>query len=369
MKRILSLILICFVCIGVFFACGKDDKDIQDVKTKINEDIKDDYSRYFTDGELTNTMQVVYSNDTDKNGSSLSTEINSNITADKTDNQLRFIALNKVYQPLMNYIMNYYEKWNESLYLQNVSKKDATALYKAAKKYENALENFDTSKSEFENSVKILNDVKLAPTFAITKFTYNYNMLIESQIEFVGKFISLHKKYVTYPTTLSEGNMERLVDEAYYNVACFVYYENVKVFEYNVGNNGICDLSNLMREYSNGSNEYVKLNYIQGKIKDLNSTLIDDISNPEASGYAIETLNNFIYSANVYNQRLEVYLSAYENIDMYGLSNYRFNNVANANVDNFISRFSVVEMAQYELLCNFADEVFVDYYNNLITVI
>ena len=353
----------------MFFACGNDDKDIQDVKTKITKDVKEEFSKYFTNSELPNTMQVNYSTEQDGNGSSLSNEINSNILSGKTDNQLRFIALNKVYQPLMNYIMNYYEKWNESLYLQNVSKKDATSLYNALKKYEQALDDFDSSKSEFESSVKILNDVKLAPTFSITKFTYNYNKLVEAQIEFVGKFIDLHKQYVTYPTTLSEGNVERLVDEAYYNIACFVYYENVKVFEYNVGDNGICDLSNLMKEYSKGSNEYVKLNFIQEKIKDLNSTLIDDISNPAASDYAIETLNNFIYSANVYNQRFEVYLSAYNNIDMYGLSNYRFNNVANANVNNFVSRFSVVEMAQYELLCNFSEEVFVDYINSLITVI
>ena len=29
----------------------------------------------------------------------------------------------------------------------------------------------------------------------------------------------------------------------------------MKVFEYNVGDNGICDLANLMKEYSNGSND------------------------------------------------------------------------------------------------------------------
>lgn len=371
MKKILSLILICLMSISVFYACGKNDKSIKDVQTKINTEIPKEYSQYFTNSTSTHTMKVKYSTTVDKNGSSLSDQINSSITSGNTDNQLRFIALNKVYQQLINYIMNYYEKWNESLYLQDISDKDSTALYNLAKKYENALENFTSAKTEFESSVKILGDVTLAPTFSITKFTFIYNELIESQINFVGKFIDLHKKYVTYSTTLAQENIERLVDEAYYNIACFVYYENIKVFEYNVGNNGICDLTNLMKEYFDGGNKYSKITYIQGEIKYLNSSIINNLSSTDSEmlNNAIGLINNFLYSANVYNQRFDAYLSAYKNIDMYGLSNYRFNNVVNGNVDNFVSRFSVVETAQYELLCNFSEEVFIDYVNGLNSLI
>ena len=105
----------------------------------------------------------------------------------------------------------------------------------------------------------------------------------------------------------NEHNLNLFVDKGYLDIARIVYLENIKAFNYAVGENGICDLSAIV----GSSNEYNMLQLLDSK-KNLSLAILENIGLETEEGLEAQSkLDMFVYSRNVYNQRVNNYLNTY----------------------------------------------------------
>lgn len=362
MRKFLSLLILPLIAIFCFVGCG-EDKTIEDVKnlykTMTEVYIEEDNNLLFSNAEKPNTITIKYS-----------TPVNNAIngTSPTTDMQKRYSALG-YQQQILNYIFNYYEQNQEEFYRimssKEINNSDITDLYNKVNELKAALENFKTQYDIFTDSTN--NGISDVMEFNLTSYSYEVNKIIDSSFNFIYKFIDMYDNYcVENADVITAENLTLKIQRAYVDIANVVYLENFKTFNYSVGTNGVCDLAPVI----NTSNNYSLIDYLDGDIRSI-STIITDGLNEEAvnHNYVLNLINNFVYSEEVFAQRLNSYKTVYNEQDIYTLTQHRFGLIGGVDYSSYLDSLSTSNRANINMFEEFVDTTFTDLVNNLNTII
>ena len=351
MKKFLVVIALILIAVPLCFSCGNPNKNILEVETRYQQLInkyKTEEAYFFgekADG-FGKTIVLKY------NDPALENSILNGTGSD--DISLRLTALNLVQGNILKYIFRYYENWNESFYdnlsMFDFEQKELNELYAKMEKLDLDLEYFKSKKNEFENEMMSVSIPSLKAT-VISQFTFEYNKIIESSIDFVEYFKDMHLKYIfSGKTDISNINSaSRQLDDAYFSLAKFIYYSNVFVYNYSTGENGICDMLELME---NRGSEFIYLNYLQSPLGFIGENISVELSQTVFNDALNNKLTNIKYTGDLFNQSLESYLSLYSNLDQYSLLRVRLNLVDGVTLDSFVNNFAVDEKIAYDNLYN-----------------
>ena len=402
LKKILGVLLIPAMVIGVFAGCGKKHT-LSDVN-KLYTHIVDKYS-YEENGEKKSYFfnSVVA---TDENGQKevpgvaleinykgelgkyLPNNITNNIALKVSDPKLynRYYALGYIEQKLLDWTFNYYENWAANLYaseelIEDVEQDDIENLYTKLENLDEAIGDFAAEKSKAEDEI---NAITFDGAINLTSFTYYFNDLIEASFDFVNAFRDVHVKYIWNTYTFGDNNeqnkllLDRMIDEAYLNIAQIIYLENVKVFEYSE-----CDLNALIEEIDSGGYSEDIISPLLTKISSLDNgkaALLDadakmyesddinllknykydaalDANVPETYN---DRLEDYVYYLKAFNQKVGIYKKVYADFDMYEYNQVRLG-LSTIDIDTYVNSLDRVEKANLVLLQDFARETFANY--------
>jgi len=347
MKRFYIVIALILSSISLFFACGNPNKTILEVETRYQEMINKykNEDAYFFGEELDNfgkTIVIKY-NDAELSNSIL------NGTGD-SDLSLRLTALNNVQANLLKYIFRYYENWSESFFdnlsMYDYEQKELNELFAKMEKLDNSLNYFKTKKTTFENEMMAV-ALERSKETVVSQFTYEYNKLIESSIEFVEFFRNMHLKHI-FSTTTDISNInsgQRQLDEAYFSLAKFVYYSNVYAYNYSTGENGICDMLELMQ---NVGSEYVYIDSLLLPLTNLGANISIELSQTVFDDALTNKLINIKYTGDLFNQALDSYLSLYGDLDHYLLLRIKLGLINGVTLESYIKNLDVDEKIAYD---------------------
>lgn len=360
------MLLILIIPLGLV-SCDEEDVKPSDIKSNYSQMVSN-YSEFFGTTVNDNKMvKISYPTD-------ISTYVNQSLSACDSNVEYRYVALNLGLQNILNYVFNYYQNWSESFY-SNITDVDydqdkINKLSNLQTELNNQFKIFKESKIEFENEISVF-EVATPHETTVKLFTYQYNILIEKSIDFVDYFIYLHTLYVAKENLVNYNSAQRMVDQTYFNLAKLTYMENIKPFNYVYGANGLCDLSDIIKEYKNGENEYVLLDEIEDDVVIISSSLDVDLKSEvvavrESAERIVSTL---IYYLNTYNQNFEVFENIYDDLDFYNLVQYRFDIITGSTLDDFISRYNASQSSSYYFEGLFIEFVLEDYISAFNTVI
>ncbi len=370
MKRIFSVLLLFMFSLTFLLGCGKGeslDFDLSEQYSLMIAKYEKNNSNYMFGNQPHNykTLSISYSN------AEISDLVNGSVSSN--EKIIRFSALRVIEQNLLNYIFKYYETWNESFYENaygSITKAEKESLHSSFLKLKNQIDTFKNKVSAFESEFDGVFQVSDPLAISLTLFTYQYNMVIEKSLDFMGQFIDLHTKYVFAEDTTSINAAQRLLDEYYYFVAKLTYYENVMPFNYGSGNNGTCDLSHVMKTYINSSsNIYLLIDLTDDTISNLGTQINDTLTNPEFADDARLKMKSFHFYRNQYVQNAKIYFEVYADLDFSNLAKYRFGVVANTTLEEYLSRYSIEQKASYTFAYNMLNYIlpeFVDVYLELV---
>ena len=405
LKKILGILLIPTMVISIFAGCGKDH-NLADVKKLYNRMI----DKYSYEVDAANQEKDSYFFKTivvgDKAMPGVKLEIkykgelakvhqleNSYASLKDDDKNLynRYYALVAIEQRLLDWIYNYYDNWDDNLYesekiSKDVKKSDVEKLYKNLKKLDKAIGKFAVEKSKAEDEI---DSISFEGAINLTSFTYAFNDLIEASLNFVNTFRDIHVKYIWNTYTFGENVganktlLNRIIDEAYLNMAQVIYYENVKTFEYSE-----CDLNPLIQlvDETVYSEEiiYPLLNEATALKNGKSAVLVsaaggarmfnaeDVVLNPnkstDANGDPVaetydDRLQDYIYFLKAFNQKVNIYKRVYKDFDIYEYNQVRLG-LGAVNFETYVNGLDRVERANLALLQDFANETFADYAEN-----
>lgn len=342
MKKITtSLILLALVLISVFTftACDETNYTLTNVKDKYTEIVST-----YSDGS-SNTMF---------NGNTINVKFKYSdikFSGNPSNNiAKKFYAFN-YYDILLEGIFSYYEYYNENLFSaeNQIPTEEINALYSKLNSLQNSLKSFNDAKNSFEGELAVLG-FSNPPLNTITIFTYEYNKLVQSSINFIEKFIQVHKIYV-YGEQIADSNaVIRMIEEAKFYVSKFVFNENIKAFNNVKGVNGTCDLTALVSEDLKGNNPYVL-------IKDLEELLDSEYK----TGYDFTNFDKLNYFRNCFVQDLKIYEAIYNKFDVYEFAQNKLNANLSADLNAFVATLSSMEQGQYQYIENFRNNTYNSY--------
>lgn len=361
MKKLLSLLILPLVALMCLTACGKD-KTPADIKSYYDSMksafVEEETNIFFSDNDKPNTISFAY-NDT------LNSYIGRTDTSYLTDVQKSYIALG-YQQKILNNAFGFYEKYNEEFYRvmssADYKKADVNNLYSSLENLNNTLKDFKVQYSQFMNNVSSTNNM----LFTLHSYSYELNKVIDSSFDFVYDFIDVYNKYVAGDDKMTSVSVSLKIDMSNVDIANIVYLENIKVFNYSVGDKGECDLLPLVE---NKTNEY---NLIHAKVgsndiltnngRGLSSYVAENL-NESAENYEenIAKVKEFNYARELMSQRLTVYKNILSAVDMYQANQYRFALVGGVDYidyDTYKSSLSASDRANINALENFVEDVF-----------
>lgn len=348
MKKIFIVIALIIISVPLFFACGGNpNKTILEVESRYQEMINKykNENAYFFGEELQGlgkTIVIKY------NDAELSNSITNG--TGYNDLSLRLTALDDVQANLLKYVFRYYENWNESFFdnlaMYDYEQKELNELFAKMEELDNSLAAFKDKKTSFENEMVAL-ILEGSKETVVSQFTYEYNKLIEKSIEFIEYFIDMHLKYMFNTTTdISNINSgQRQLDEAYFSLAKFVYYANVNVYNYSTGENGICDMLELMK---NRGSEHVYIDSLSAPIVNLGVNISLELSQTVFDDDLTNKLTNIKYTGDLFNQALASYLSLYNDLDQYSLLRVKLGLINGVSLESFVKNLNVDEKIAYD---------------------
>ena len=358
-NRIITLLLLPLLVLTTLFT-GCDDKytynTIRDLYVKMVTDYNTSKVDFFggaLDATGKEQMLIITYNNSD-----VASAINNQTPTTETDK--RFVALRVINQNILDYIFNYYQNWSADFYTKissaDCDKKEMESLYGKLENLYNTLGAFSNKKDQFEKDVKSL-EISNVMVYSITEFTYEVNKVIEASLSFMNQFIDMHNKYCVRLDTLSDSSLNRIIDETYVRIAEMVYYENVKSFNYSLGDKGSCDLFDIME--TSTTHKYSQIGNITMGLSDLSDNIkggmvTDSINYKET----MDTIDEYIYCFNIYLQRRQIYLDLYESFNMYALNKYRFDKITDVTIDEYVSSFSTIERVNYTMLEDISNNTF-----------
>lgn len=404
LKKILAVLLVPTMMLGIFVGCGKKHT-LLDVG-KYYDRMVDKYSYDVEGDELTTKRSYIFAQSGETPGTSmhisykgaLGTGLSTigslyGVPADMdTELYNRYFALVNVEQKLLDWTYRYYTNWADKLYdsykliKDKIKQSDVENLYKKLEKLDNQIGKFIKEKSKAEDEI---NAISFEGAINLTTFTYAFNDLIEASLDFVMAFKDFHVKYVWDTYTFGDDKsinkllLDRLIDEAYLNMATVIFYENVKAFEY-----AECDLNNIIQMANNGyKNQYVFINLLYSSVDkpcaNINGAVYSNsnlayyksndvvlaVADTDDEGNKIyetynEALKNYVHYLKAFNQKINIYKSVYSKINFYKYNQVRLSLAANNDLNSYKASLSRLNSANLSLLENFTQTTFVNFVNS-----
>lgn len=358
MKKLLWLFILPFVALGCLAGCGKDH-DVDDLK-KLYESMKTAYvvedeetgaktNIFFASEEKPNTITLAYTDD-------INVIVNSVPNSSTTDLEKRMIALD-YHQQILNSIFNFYENNQEEFYKEMSSadykKSEMNDLYNSLEKLKDTLDDFKTQYIQFVSSFES-NDIM---EFNVFNYTYELNRVLDSSFDFMYEFIDVYDKYVASDDKLTTASINYRLDVSYVDVANIVYLDNIKPFDYSVGNRGLCDLVSLVSPVASKVEANIT-SYLLSP-KKLSDAMTDGLNESSASyGDTVAQLNDFFYSRDLLTQRLGLFRKFLSRVDAYKLNQYRFGLVSGVDYDTYKASLSASDSSDVSALENYIADVF-----------
>jgi len=357
MKRLLCLLILPIIAMFCFVGCG-EEITLENVKSIYSNMLEINNANFFSDASNPNSISIKYSDEVTKA---------INIDDPVNDIQKRYVALSKQ-QDILDCIFNFYENNQETFYKEIESStypaSDLKSLYNKMSELKTALTDFKAEYDTFTRSTS--KGVSEVMSFNLTSYSYELNKLIDESFDFIYEFIGMFTKYCVDDFDVNTPvNISIRIDKAYVDMAYIVYLENFKSFNYSVGDNGICDLSDII-----GSD--LKFNIIDNisEIKTLSTEVTDNLDPTDAYYERYELwLNEFVYSQNVFEQRLETYKEMYNSSDFYSINQHRMGLVPDVDYERYLNSVSESEKSNALMFEDFIGNIFANYVNKLGNII
>lgn len=337
-------------------ACENPNKTPANIKEKYEGIIRkynNELVKLFGDSENGegNTIVVKF------NDPAIENKIYNNLGIDEIS--LRYRALDDIQSRILKYIFRYYEVWHQSFYdyASEYNQKDINKLYYKVADFEKSLARFNSAKLIFESEIDAIGNTSIVAT-TINKFTFEYNKLIEVSFDLIDYFKTLHVKYVAGEDTHSLNSAQRMLDEGYYNIAKYVYYENVLPLNYSTGSYGICDQVEIMK---NKTSNYVLINDLSAPVRLLGDNITAELCETEFDDELTSKLANIVYTCTTFNQAFAVYLSKYHTFDNYTLLRVKLDLFNGMTLSEYVDSFSPMEKITYNFFKLFFNKTYVDY--------
>lgn len=361
MKRIFSILLLPLVAVIMFVGC-KEKYTIDDVMKAYSNMIAsqevDGENLFFISEENPNAIVISY-----PSGVKEAVE-NKNPS---NDIQKRYRAL-YYQQEILDNIFDYYNKYQENFY-RIVKSKDLEQdtindLYNSVKNINDTLNSFKEDYDTFVSATK--NGISDVMEFNLTSYSYELNKVIDASFNFVNKVKNIYvNECIEDYSIYNSENLNSYVDVAYLDISYVIYLENIKAFNYSVGDHGICDLADIV----GSENKYNLLKTLEER-KSISLTITENIGQAGAIAKEMtDRVNLFVYTQNVFNQRFTNYLSNYNSLDMYTINQYRFDLVGSIDYDSYLNSLSASKRATVLALDNFVTDNFVSYISKLSTIV
>lgn len=361
MRRYFKFLLIPMFALILLCGCGSDASisKVQETYTNMKTSmVIDGENNFFSNEENPNAISIKYSSQVQR--------AIDNVSA-SNDVQKRYRAL-YYQQTILDIIYDFYNNYEEEFYRvapsKDIDEDEIEELYDSVNELRSTLQGFahhyDTFVSATENGTS---DIM---AFNITSYSFHLNGVIDKSFDFMHKFYNMYVEYCVEDFTIyNEHNLNLFVDKGYLDIAYVVYLENIKSFNYSVGDNGICDLASVV----GSSSEYNLLGLLDVR-KSLSPAIAENIglTTPEGTD-AKEKLDLFTYNRNIYNQRVNNYLNTFGSVDMYQVNQYRFGLNGTVNYESYLQSLSVSDKATLTMLNNFINDNFKVYVDKLMTIV
>ena len=159
----------------------------------------------------------------------------------------------------------------------------------------------------------------------------------------------------------NKNNLDSYVNVAYLDMTYVIYLENIKSFDYSVGDNGVCDLANII----GNENEYNLLDNLNTR-KSISLSITESLgADTETGQEATELVNTFVYARDIFNQRLSTYIATYNDLDMYTINQYKFDLSGNVDYNSYLISLSASDRAIVKSVDTFILDVFDSYLEKL----
>ncbi len=291
------------------------------------------------------------------------------VTGISTSAKNLYYAIARIQPTVARLVYNYYNNWANNFYngitkVEKVDKADSKLLYKKLENLHDATMTFVNAKKNFEDMVKVFTFDNVQINVQ-TSFCKSYNDFIESSIDFVQCFRNMHVKYIYTAPYTANDSPSRIKDEMLLNVAQVIYMENLKAFNYTN-----CDLSKLaddMIAATTPSNSYATI---------LKKLLSHATSGQDYAKFKIteEECNNwvtkdaeFTRAVRSFNQKLGLYVSTYNSVDVYQYNYARTGYSNTMTLDEYRKTLDNKQRAQIDFLQDFYNYTFTDYANNILS--
>ena len=354
MKKFFSLLILPIVALLCLCACDSD-KSYEDVKKLYEQTtsvcVVEEDNKFFADASRPNSITIKYTSDV---------ESAINNVSPVTSLQKKYVVIG-YQQKLLDYIYNYYEQYNENFYKEISSakpdKKEMNALYSSLSSLNATLTSFKKEYLTFCDATQ--NGVTSVMEFNLTNYSYEFNKVINSSLNFMYNFISMNEKYCIKDYNLINAtNIEYRIAKSYVDIANIVYLTNFKAFDYSVGSKGISDMTAII----SSTNKYSIAKDLES-VKTLSTTILAGMDE-ESSAYNItmSTINDYLYANEIFNQRLNTYLQIYNSEDIYNLTQYKFDLVQGVDYESYLSTLTKSKQSTI----NFMDDFILDIYAKLV---
>lgn len=338
------------IAIMCLYGC-KGDKTSADVKALFESTtqigIIEESNKLFSDAVRPNSLCIEYSE-------AVTREIKA--MSPSTDLQKKYIVIG-YQQKLLDYIYNYYEKNHENFYKEMSSKKinkdEMKAFYVSMENLNSEVYAFKTAYEAFVDATQ--SGVSDVMEFQLDNYSYSLNRLIGKSFDFMYNFINLNIKYCTKDYDLiNTTNLQLKVQKSYVDIAYIIYLTNFKAFDYSVGSKGISDMSVII----NNSSEYVLIKNLQ-TIKSISGEAMAGLE-PENVNHdkVINLVNDYLYSLDVFNQRLNNFISIYNSENIYSISQYKFGLVTGVNYDSYLSSLAKSKQTAIKFMDGFVTDTY-----------
>ena len=361
MKRYFKFLLIPIFALIMLCGCGGDASI-----SKVQESFANMKSAMVVEGE-----NNFFSSE--KNPNAISIKYSSQVqraidnVAASNDVQKRYRAL-YYQQAILDIIFDLYNNYEEEFYRvapsKDIDEDEVEELYNSINELKSTLQGFRQYYDTFVVATE--NGTSDIMAFNITSYSFHLNSVIDRSFDFIHKFYDMYVEYCVEDFSLyNEHNLNLFVDKGYLDIAYVVYLENIKSFNYSVGDNGICDLASVV-----GSNSEYNLLGLLDVRKKLSPAIAENIGLTTAEGTdAKEKLDLFTYNRDIFNQRVNNYLNTFGAVNMYQVNQYRFSLNGTVSYDNYLQSLPVSDKATLTMLDNFVSDYFKVYIDKLMTIV
>lgn len=361
MNRYFKFLLIPVFALILFCGCGSDVKlskvqeTFSNMKTAM---VIEGENNFFANEENPNAISIKYS-----------TQVQKAIDNENASNEVqkRYRALH-YQQAILDIIYDFYNSYEEEFYRvapsKDLDKDEIESLYNSVNDLKSTLQSFSHHYDNFVVSTKGGPSDIMA--FNITSYTFYLNGVIDKSFDFIHKFYDMYVGYCVEDYNIyNSENLELFVDKAYLDIAYVVYLENIKSFNYSVGDNGTCDLSSVV-----GSESEFNILELLDNRKSISTAISENVGLTTEQGKdAKSKLDLFVYYRDIFAQRLGNYLSTFSSVDMYQVNQYRFDLNGTVDYNSYLMSLSVSDRATLTMLDDFINDNFMSFVDKLMTIV